>query len=78
MSASEWPWPARSSANRRSCCVTSRPVTSIGESAETVTSLLFTLHQAQQTILLVVTHNATLAERCGIRYRLNGQRLETG
>ena len=47
------------------------------ESAEMVTSLLFTLHQAQQTILLVVTHNVTLADRCSIRYQLNAQRLES-
>ena len=46
------------------------------ESAEMVTSLLLTLHRAQQTILLVVTHNPTLADRCDIRYRLDGQRLE--
>ncbi len=46
------------------------------ESAEMVTSLLLTLHRAQQTILLVVTHNPTLADHCDIRYRLNGQRLE--
>ena len=47
------------------------------ESAEMVTSLLLTLHRAQQTILLVVTHNAMLADHCDIRYRLNGQRLES-
>ena len=46
------------------------------ESAEMVTSLLLTLHRAQQTILLVVTHNPTLADHCDIRYRLNEQRLE--
>jgi lipoprotein-releasing system ATP-binding protein len=48
------------------------------ESAETVTSLLFQLHRSQETILLVVTHNATLAERCRVRYRLDRQRLESG
>ncbi len=47
------------------------------ESAEMVTSLLFKLHQAQQTILLVVSHNVTLADRCSIRYQLNAQRLES-
>ena len=47
------------------------------ESAEMVTSLLFKLHLAQQTILLVVTHNVTLADRCSIRYQLNAQRLES-
>ena len=47
------------------------------ESAETVTSLLFQLHRSQETILLVVTHNATLAERCRVRYRLDRQRLES-
>ena len=45
-------------------------------SAETVTSLLLELHQAQQTVLLVVTHNPTLAGRCATRYHLNDQHLQ--
>lgn len=45
------------------------------ESAEAVASLLFELHQAQQTILVIVTHNADLAGHCDIRYRLNHERL---
>ena len=47
------------------------------ESADSVASLLFELHRDQNTILLVVTHNATLAGRCGIRYRLHEHRLES-
>ena len=46
------------------------------ESAEVVSSLLLELHRAQRTILVVVTHNVELAERCGIRYRLHAQHLE--
>ena len=45
-------------------------------SAETVSSLLFELHERQQTILVIVTHNTTLARRCAIGYRLNDHRLE--
>ena len=47
-----------------------------GDSAEVVSSLLLELHQRQKTILVVVTHNLTLADRCGLRYRLNNQHLE--
>ena len=46
------------------------------ESADTVASLLFALHQRQQTILVIVSHNDRLANRCAIRFRLNNQRLE--
>ena len=45
-------------------------------SAETITSLLFTLHAQQNNVLLVVTHNPELANRCPFRYRLDDQRLE--
>ena len=45
-------------------------------SAETITSLLFTLHAQQNNVLLVVTHNPELANRCSVRYRLDNQRLE--
>ena len=45
-------------------------------SAETITSLLFTLHAQQNNVLLVVTHNQELANRCPVRYRLDDQRLE--
>jgi lipoprotein-releasing system ATP-binding protein len=47
-----------------------------GESARTVTSLLFDLHRKEQTVLIIVTHNVQLAGRCAIRYNLNNQRLE--
>ena len=46
------------------------------DSAETVASLLFELHEQQETILVIVTHNPGLAERCAVRYRLDDQRLE--
>ena len=44
-------------------------------SAETITSLLFELHAQQKNVLLIVTHNPELANRCPIRYRLDNQRL---
>jgi lipoprotein-releasing system ATP-binding protein len=44
-------------------------------SAETVASLLLDLHRAQQTILVVVTHNAELAARFPLRYELVDQTL---
>ncbi len=47
------------------------------ESADTVMSLLFELHAQENNVLLVVTHNTELAARCGIRYRLNNERLES-
>ena len=46
------------------------------DSAAAVAELLFTLHRRQQTILVIVSHNAGLAGRCAIRYRLSDQRLE--
>ena len=47
-----------------------------GESADIVSSLLFDLHTRQKAILIVVTHNTTLAQRCTVRYQLYGQRLD--
>jgi lipoprotein-releasing system ATP-binding protein len=44
-------------------------------SAETITALLFELHQQQNSVLLIVTHNPELATRCPIRYRLDNQQL---
>ncbi|MCU1265858.1 MAG: lolD 4 [Acidobacteria bacterium] len=43
--------------------------------AEAVASLLLKLHQAQQTILVVVTHNAELAARFPRRYDVIDQQL---
>ena len=45
------------------------------ESAAMVTDLLFALHRRQNSVLLIVTHNQELAARCGLRYRLDNQRL---
>ncbi len=45
------------------------------ESAAIVTELLFALHRQQNSVLLIVTHNQKLAGRCGLRYRLDNQRL---
>ena len=45
------------------------------ESAAAITALLFTLHEQQNNMLLIVTHNPELAARCSLRYRLDNQRL---
>jgi lipoprotein-releasing system ATP-binding protein len=45
------------------------------ESAEAVASLLVDLHQRQQSILIVVTHNPELAQRMDTQYMLSDARL---
>ena len=45
------------------------------ESAEAVASLLFELHAAQQTVLVVVTHSEALATRFPIRFDLKQRTL---
>ena len=45
------------------------------KSADAVASLLVELHQRQQTILVVVTHNAELAARFPRRFQLRDQHL---
>ena len=45
------------------------------DSTEAVTSLLLELHRSQKNILVVVTHNAEVAARFGMRYRLSDTRL---
>jgi len=44
-------------------------------SAETVADLLLELHERQQTMLVVVTHNRELAARFPVRYEMRDQRL---
>ena len=41
-----------------------------------VADMLFDLHERQDTVLVVVTHNAELAARCPIRYELEGLGLK--
>ncbi len=43
--------------------------------ADTVASLLLDLHASRKTILVVVTHNAALADRFPVRYEMNGGTL---
>lgn len=45
------------------------------QAANVVASLLLELHQQQETILVVVTHNAELALRFPLRYELTDQQL---
>jgi lipoprotein-releasing system ATP-binding protein len=47
------------------------------ESADSVISLLLALHEAQPTILIVVTHNLDFAGRFTTRLRIRDARLET-
>jgi len=44
-------------------------------SADAVAELLLGLHAARNTILIIVTHNALLAERFPTRYEMDGGRL---
>jgi lipoprotein-releasing system ATP-binding protein len=46
------------------------------KSADAIASLFFELHERQQTILIVVTHNAELAARFPRRLQLKDKRLE--
>ncbi len=46
------------------------------KAADVVASLLLDLHQQQQTILVVVTHNAELANRLPRRYELTDHQLQ--
>ena len=45
------------------------------DSTETVASLIMDLHRDQKNILIVVTHNLEVAEKCSIRYRLADTQL---
>ncbi len=45
-------------------------------SAENVASVLLDLHQRQQTILIIVTHNSELAGKCPIRFELTNRRVK--
>ncbi|HEX7316922.1 MAG TPA: ABC transporter ATP-binding protein [Pyrinomonadaceae bacterium] len=45
------------------------------KAAERVATLLFELHRAQETVLIVVTHSPDLAARFPLKYRLTEQRL---
>jgi lipoprotein-releasing system ATP-binding protein len=46
-----------------------------GESADAVATLLFELHKAQNTVLVVVTHSDTLAARFPARFHLHQRSL---
>ena len=46
-------------------------------SAAAVAQLLLDLHARHKTILVVVTHNAALAERFPVQYEMDGGRLRT-
>ena len=44
-------------------------------SADNVAALLLDMHKRRQTILIVVTHSAALAERFAVRYEMSGGEL---
>jgi len=46
------------------------------ESAETVVSLLFELHEHQKNMLIVVTHNLEVAERFGQTFKISNTSLQ--
>jgi lipoprotein-releasing system ATP-binding protein len=47
------------------------------DSTEAVISLLLQLHERQQNILVVVTHNLEMADRFRMKYRLSNSHLQT-
>ncbi len=68
---------ARALMNKPSLLLCDEPTGNLDRStADTVTSLLFELHQAEQNILIVVTHNLELAERFERRFELVNGRIE--
>ena len=68
---------ARALVNQPSLLLCDEPTGNLDRStADTVTSLLFELHQAEQNILIVVTHNLELATRFERRFELADGRVE--
>ena len=68
---------ARALVNQPSLLLCDEPTGNLDRStADTVTSLLFELHQAEQNILIVVTHNLELATRFERRFELVNGRVE--
>ena len=68
---------ARALINRPSLLLCDEPTGNLDRStADTVASLLFELHQAEQNILIVVTHNLELAARFERRFELVNGRVE--
>jgi lipoprotein-releasing system ATP-binding protein len=68
---------ARALVNQPSLLLCDEPTGNLDRStADTVTSLLFELHQAEQNILIVVTHNLELAARFERRFELVNGRIE--
>lgn len=62
---------ARALVNRPGLLLCDEPTGSLDHAtAETVTRLLFELHETERTTLIVVTHNPELAERCQRRAKL--------
>ncbi|CAI8047391.1 Lipoprotein-releasing system ATP-binding protein LolD [Geodia barretti] len=66
---------ARALINQPSVILCDEPTGNLDHStADEVSSLLFELHQAEQNILIVVTHNLELASRFGRRFELEAGR----
>ena len=68
---------ARALIRRPSLVVCDEPTGNLDRaSAASTADLLVDLHRAQQTMLVVVTHSAVLAERFARRFELNDRRLQ--
>lgn len=48
------------------------------QTGEEIISLLFSMQKQSNTTLVMVTHDDSLAERCGTHFRLENGRLQTG
>ena len=63
---------ARALINRPGLLLCDEPTGSLDrQTATTVADLLFTLHRAEDTLLVVVTHDPELAARCDRRLELS-------
>jgi lipoprotein-releasing system ATP-binding protein len=68
---------ARALVTQPACILADEPTGNLDRStADTVFAQLMDLAQAQQTAVVMVTHDAELARRCGRQLRLVGGRFE--
>ena len=68
---------ARALVNRPTLLLCDEPTGNLDRaSADVVADLLISLHRAQKTVLVVVTHSTALAARFGRRFELNDKRLQ--
>ncbi len=75
VSSSAWPSPAPSPPSPRCCSPTSPRAISIPPPARRIIELLFDLNTERGATLVLVTHDESLARRCGRRLALDEGRL---